>query len=136
MCPLYILGLIGPGWDAAPLEAELLIQADRLVGGEGAVLVIDDTALPKKGNHSASVAPQYASVLGKTANCQTLGPVINSPVWVADGDVPPRWAGESRLQHSAANRCRVIAADSGAAVSSIHRRSACGGLTDAAVWTA
>ena len=58
-------------WDSAPLEAELLIQADRLVGGEGAVLVIDDTALPKKGNHSAGVAPQYASVLGKTANCQT-----------------------------------------------------------------
>ncbi|HBR44751.1 MAG TPA: IS701 family transposase, partial [Afipia sp.] len=25
-------------WDAAPLEAELLIQADRLVGGKDAVL--------------------------------------------------------------------------------------------------
>jgi hypothetical protein len=75
MCPLYIAGLIGPGdrksvqpmaerlvpgdydqlhhfiaaglWDAAPLEAELLMQADRLVGGPDAVLVIDDTALPK-----------------------------------------------------------------------------------------
>jgi hypothetical protein len=32
-------------WDAAPLETELLIQADRLVGGGDAVLVIDDTAL-------------------------------------------------------------------------------------------
>src|SRR6202158_284972 len=101
MCPLYISGLIGPGdrksvqpmaerlapgdydqlhhfvaagvWDAAPLEAELLIQADRLVGGSNAVLVIDDTALPKKGNHSVGVAPQYASSLGKNANCQTLG---------------------------------------------------------------
>ena len=70
-------------WDAAPLEAELLIQADRLVGGEGAVLVIDDTALPKKGNHSAGVAPQYASVLGKTANCQTLVSVT-----LASGEVP------------------------------------------------
>ena len=66
MCPLYIAGLIGPGdrksvqpmaarlapgeydqlhhfiadgvWDAAPLEAELLVQADRLVGGKDAVL--------------------------------------------------------------------------------------------------
>jgi hypothetical protein len=28
-------------WDAAPLESELLIQADRLVGGKDAVLVID-----------------------------------------------------------------------------------------------
>src|SRR6201987_6070773 len=100
MCPLYVAGVIGPGdrksvqpmaarfapgdydqlhhfiaagvWDAAPLEAELLVQADRLVGGEAAVLVIDDTALPKKGRHSVGVAPQYASALGKNANCQTL----------------------------------------------------------------
>ena len=66
MCPLYVAGLIGPGdrksvqpmaerlatgnydqlhhfiadgvWDASPLESELLNQADRLVGGEDAVL--------------------------------------------------------------------------------------------------
>ena len=34
-------------WDATPLESELLNQADRLVGGKDAVLVIDDTAMPK-----------------------------------------------------------------------------------------
>ena len=100
MCPLYVAGLIGPGdrksvqpmafrtpaadydqlhhfvgagiWDEAPLERELLVQADGLVGGADAVLVIDDTALPKKGKHSVGVAPQYATVLGKQANCQTL----------------------------------------------------------------
>src|ERR1700732_2827551 len=100
MCPLYVAGLIGPGdrksvqpmaerlapgnydqlhhfiadgiWDATPLETELLNQADRLVGGRDAVLVIDDTSLPKKGERSVGVAPQYASALGKTANCQTL----------------------------------------------------------------
>jgi SRSO17 transposase len=100
MCPLYVAGLIGPGerksvgpmaerlapgdydqlhhfvssgvWDAAPLEEELAVQANRLVGGADGVLVIDDTALPKKGSHSVGVAPQYASALGKTANCQTL----------------------------------------------------------------
>jgi len=39
---------------------------------EAGFLVIDDTALPKKGRHSVGVAPQYASSLGKTANCQSL----------------------------------------------------------------
>ena len=100
MCPLYVAGLIGPGerkslqpmaarvapadydqlhhfvavgpWDEAPLEAELLAQANRLVGGPDAILVIDDTALPKKGTHSVGVASQYAGVVGKNANCQSL----------------------------------------------------------------
>ena len=100
MCPAYIAGLIGPGdrksiqpmaartdtvsydqlhhfigggvWDAAPLEAALLVEAENLVGGDSAWLIIDDTALPKKGRHSVGVAPQYASALGKTANCQSL----------------------------------------------------------------
>ena len=100
MCPAYVAGLIGPGdrksvqpmaarageigydqlhhfvaagaWRAEPLEAALLAEADRLVGGEDAFLVVDDTALPKKGRHSVGVAPQYASALGKNANCQTM----------------------------------------------------------------
>ena len=100
MFPLYVEGLIGPGdrksvepmaarlapgdydqlhhfissavWGEAPLEEELVVQADKLIGGANAVLVVDDTALPKKGSHSVGVAPQYASALGKTANCQTL----------------------------------------------------------------
>src|SRR3974377_1975682 len=64
---------VGAGaWNAAPLETELLVQADKLVGRDDAVMVIDDTAVPKKGKHSVGVASQYASALGKNANCQTL----------------------------------------------------------------
>jgi hypothetical protein len=70
-------------WDATPAETELLVQADRLIGGSDAVLVIDDTAIPKKGTHSVGVAPQYASALGKTANCQTLVSLT-----LARGEVP------------------------------------------------
>ncbi len=70
-------------WDATPVETELLVQADRLVGGSDAVLVIDDTAIPKKGTHSVGVAAQYASALGKTANCQTLVSLT-----LARGEVP------------------------------------------------
>jgi SRSO17 transposase len=111
MCPLYVTGLIGPGdrksvqpmaerlapgdydqlhhfvaagdWDAAPLETELLVQADKLVGGSDAVMVVDDTAMPKKGKHSVGVASQYASALGKNANCQTLVSLT-----LARGEVP------------------------------------------------
>ena len=111
MCPLYVAGLIGPGerkslqpmaarvapadydqlhhfvavgpWDEAPLEAELLAQANRLVGGPDAILVIDDTALLKKGTHSVGVASQYAGVVGKKANCQSLVSLT-----LAKGEVP------------------------------------------------
>lgn len=111
MCPAYVAGLIGAGdrksvqpmaardggvgydqlhhfiasgaWDAAPLEQVLLTEADRMVGGAEAWLIIDDTALPKKGEHSVGVAPQYASALGKNANCQTLVSLT-----LASGEVP------------------------------------------------
>lgn len=100
MCPAYIAGLIGAGdrksiqpmaardgevgydqlhhfiassaWDTIPLEKVLLAEANRMVGGDDAWLIVDDTSLPKKGEHSVGVAPQYASALGKTANCQSL----------------------------------------------------------------
>lgn len=98
--PLYLRGLLGPGdrkslqpmaarlglpghdqlqhfiaspaWDDGPLWAELTRTADRLVGGSDACLVIDDTALPKKGTRSVGVARQYCGHLGKKANCQSL----------------------------------------------------------------
>jgi SRSO17 transposase len=98
--PLYLRGLLGPGerkslqpmaarlglpghdqlhhfvaspaWDDAPLWRVLAETADRLAGGPGAVLVIDDTALPKKGELSVGVARQYCGQLGKRANCQAL----------------------------------------------------------------
>ena len=98
--PVYLQGLFGPGerksvepmaarvapgdvqqlhhfvaaspWAIEPLEAELVRQADRLVGGPDAVLVIDDTALVKQGKHSVGVARQYCGELGKRANGQVL----------------------------------------------------------------
>ena len=109
--PLYLQGLLGPGarksvqpmaerlglgghdqlqhfvaspvWDDAPLWTVLAQQADRLVGGAGAYLVIDDTALPKKGTLSVGVARQYCGQLGKRANCQSLVSLT-----LAAGEVP------------------------------------------------
>jgi SRSO17 transposase len=98
--PLYVRGLLGPdgpksvqpiaarlglgghdqlhhfvsstAWDDAPLWRVLAEQADGLVGGPDAVLVIDDTGVPKKGTLSVGVAAQYCGELGKQANCQSL----------------------------------------------------------------
>src|ERR671917_1719644 len=64
--------IASPAWDDAPLWRVLAEQADRLVGGPEAVLVIDDTALPKKGTLSVGVARQYCGQLGKKAGCQAL----------------------------------------------------------------
>src|SRR3954454_3440841 len=64
--------IASPAWDDAPLWRGLAEQAGRLGGGAKAALVIDDTALPKKGTLSVGVARQYCGQLGKQANCQAL----------------------------------------------------------------
>jgi SRSO17 transposase len=109
--PLYMEGLLGPGdrksvqpmaariapadheqlhhfiatsaWDPAPLEAALAHEAERLVGGREAVLIVDDTTLLKQGRHSVGVARQYSGQAGKTTNCQCLVSLT-----LARGEVP------------------------------------------------
>ena len=102
LCPAYIAGLIGPGdrksvqpmaardgefgydqlhhfvadgvWERAPLETVLLNEADRLVGDVAGYLVIDDTALPKKGSHSVGVVCSTRSFGYLVSNAMTKSP--------------------------------------------------------------
>ena len=67
------------------------------------MLVIDDTAMLKKGTHSVGVAPQYCSTLGKIANCQTLVSLT-----LARGEVPVMMALRLFLPESwTSNRARL-----------------------------
>jgi SRSO17 transposase len=70
-------------WDPAEIEEVLWDKANAMVGGDDAFLIIDDTALPKKGAESVGVAHQYCGALGKQANCQCLVSVT-----LARNDVP------------------------------------------------
>ncbi len=109
--PVYLAGLLGPGerksvepmaaplgpndvqqlhhvvstapWPMAPLEQVLAQVADRLVGGPEAVLILDDTALPKQGRHSVGVARPYGGAAGKPAHGQVLVSLT-----LARGEVP------------------------------------------------
>src|SRR3954462_5622047 len=75
---------------------------ERLGAGD-AVLVVDDTAFVKKGEHSAGVARQYCGTLGRAENCQ-------AGVFLSDGGrrgraliarrmyLPEAWAGDAECR--------------------------------------
>src|SRR5215208_5640670 len=75
--------IASPAWDDALLRRLLVEKADALVGAPDAVLVVDDTGLPKQGKCSVGVARQYCGQLGKRANCQVLVSLT-----LAQGEVP------------------------------------------------
>lgn len=58
-------------WDDRLLCADIARCANALLGGrEDSCLLIDPTALPKKGNSSVGVSRQYCGTRGKIDNCQ------------------------------------------------------------------
>lgn len=68
--------------------------------------VVDDTGIPKKGNHSVGVARQYCGILGKRANCQVAVTVslANKTMSVPAAwrlYLPERWAQSAKLRKQA-----------------------------------
>lgn len=67
-------------WDHEPLLSELNRQVAVAIGSANAVLTLDGSSFPKKGDASVGVARQWCGRLGKIENCQTgvfLGYVSN-----------------------------------------------------------
>lgn len=86
-------------WDGQELIEELRRDMLQRFQMKSAIYVLDDTALPKKGNASVGVAHQYCGALGKLANCQSLvslqavGPRAHFPL-AARLYLPKSWTDE------------------------------------------
>lgn len=58
-------------WDHRAVIDQVTRDCDRLLGGHpDSALLIDESAIPKKGKKSVGVARQWCGRLGKTDNCQ------------------------------------------------------------------
>jgi hypothetical protein len=122
--PVYLQGLLGPGerkslqpmaarlgqkghdqlhhfiaspaWSDAPLRRLLVAKADALVGGPAAVLVVDDTALPKQGRARSRPAWRASTAAGSARR-----PTARS-------SSPSPWPGaRSRCRSARACSCRT-----------------------------
>jgi SRSO17 transposase len=69
--PYGVQHLLGrANWDADLVRDDLREYVVEHLGGEGAILVVDETGFLKKGTESVGVKRQYTGTAGKTENCQ------------------------------------------------------------------
>ena len=69
----YFVG-VSP-WDHRPLLGQLQGEVSAELGDPEGVLVLDGSAMPKKGTESVGVARQWCGRLGKIDNCQITGSI-------------------------------------------------------------
>jgi SRSO17 transposase len=90
-------------WRTAPLVQRHQLLVAQTLGEDDAVILVDESGMPKQGQHSAAVAPQYCGALGKLANCQVgvfLGYASRKGYTLLDGQlfVPEGWFADDHAE--------------------------------------
>jgi SRSO17 transposase len=107
----------------SPCSADLLLEALAKTAAltTPGYWIVDETSLPKAGQHSAGVQQQYCGALGKKANCQ-LAVSLHGADEAAGTSQPLSWClflPESWTEDAA--RCQRAPGDSKARCSCAHR---------------
>jgi SRSO17 transposase len=68
--------IAGGTWEDRAVLGEMQEQVVEALGNEDAVICVDETGFPKKGDKSVGVKRQYSGILGRVDNCQ-IGVFIN-----------------------------------------------------------
>jgi SRSO17 transposase len=104
-----VQNFVGAGaWDDEAVMAELRGHVAETLGDPGAVLVLDPSGFPKKGDDSCGVARQWCGRLGKVENCQVgvfLAYVTAQGYAPLDRRLylPPEWAADKKRRR----KCHV-----------------------------
>ena len=93
-------------WDPDALRDDLRGYAVEALGDPGAVLILDETGFPKKGERSAGVARQYTGTAGRIENAQVgvfLAYASRRGTAFLDRALylPEAWAGDPRRREGA-----------------------------------
>lgn len=91
-------------WSTLPVLAQhQRLLARSLASSDDGVFLVDESGMPKQGQHSAGVAHQYCGALGKVCSCQVgvfVGYASHKGYTLVDGQlfVPEDWFGEPMAQ--------------------------------------